>query len=176
MWKIPLVSHVFQYIRGPPKNQFLNTRGAPRKTERARIYGVGRSDSLGIWNPRRPVKLRSTLHFLIANQPSLINIFCMIGESSMPFPKQTPRAFTKQDVEVIKPGQFGVYGLFMQGAWVYVGKRDIRTRLLCHLNGDNPRINRQQPTHWVSWVTSNMDDEEKRLIMELKPTCNQRVG
>lgn len=95
----------------------------------------------------------------------------------MPFVQQTPRVFTRQNVEALNPNQFGVYGLFRQGVWVYVGKGDIRQRLLNHLNGDNPCISRERPTHWVDEVISGDPSErEKQLIQELTPVCNQRVG
>ncbi len=94
----------------------------------------------------------------------------------MPFPKQNPRAFTRSNVEAIKPNQMGCYGLFKEGVWVYVGKGDIRERLLAHFNGDNPRITREHPTHWVDVVTSDYDNEEKRLILELDPVANRKVG
>lgn len=94
----------------------------------------------------------------------------------MPFPNQTPRAFTKANVESLNPSQMGCYGLYRANSWVYIGKGDIRDRLLKHLNGDNPCITRQQPTHWVDMVTSDYDNQEKRLILELGPICNQRVG
>ena len=95
----------------------------------------------------------------------------------MPFPKQEARAFTRANVEAITPGQFGCYGLFVNGGgWVYVGKGDIRKRLLDHLNGDNPCITRNRPTDWVDWVTNSMDAAEKALILELQPTCNKKVG
>ena len=95
----------------------------------------------------------------------------------MGFPKQEARAFTKANVEAIRPGQMGCYGLFVnRGPWVYVGKGDIRKRLLEHLNGDNPCITRNGPTHWVDIVTDDMDAKEKALILELTPTCNKKVG
>ena len=94
----------------------------------------------------------------------------------MPFPPQTPRALTKANVQLLTPGQVGCYGLFRKGQWIYVGKGDIRDRLLAHLNGDNPCITRQGPTHWVGMVTVDCDAEEKRLIREFQPTCNQKVG
>ena len=95
----------------------------------------------------------------------------------MPFPQQTARAFTRANVEAITPGQMGCYGLFIQGrAWVYVGKGDIRKRLLDHLNGDNPCITRNRPTHYVTVVSDDMDALEKVLILELRPSCNQKVG
>ena len=94
----------------------------------------------------------------------------------MPFPQQTPRPFTRPDVESLNPNQMGCYGLFRTNQWVYVGKGDIRQRLLDHLNGDNPCITRNAPTHWVDVVTNDYDNEEKRLILELRPICNQKVG
>jgi allophanate hydrolase subunit 1 len=94
----------------------------------------------------------------------------------MPFPNQAPRAFTKENILALNPGQMGCYGLYRPGTWVYVGKGDIRQRLLDHFNGDNPCITRERPTHWVDVVCSDYDTREKQLTLELKPLCNQRVG
>lgn len=99
----------------------------------------------------------------------------------MPFPNQVPRPFTREQVEALRPGQPGVYGFFQQQqngrAWVYVGESDdIRRRLLEHLNGDNPCINRYWPTHWVDQVVQGGRDvrraREKVLIAEYNPACN----
>ena len=97
-------------------------------------------------------------------------------EDTMPFPEQDPKPYNKARVENIKIGQKGCYGLHRGDAWVYVGKGDIRDRLLDHLNGDNPCITREKPTHWVDVVTDDMDAREKALIRELGPICNERVG
>ena len=95
----------------------------------------------------------------------------------MPFPQQQPRLFAKANIEALNPNQIGVYGLFRHGVWVYVGKADIRQRLLDHLNGDNPCITRENPTHWVDEVTSGDPSiRERQLITELQPVCNKRVG
>jgi excinuclease UvrABC nuclease subunit len=95
----------------------------------------------------------------------------------MPFPQQQPRLFTRASVESLNPNQIGVYGIFRQGTWLYVGKGDIRQRLLNHLNGDNPSIIREQPTHWVDEVTiGDPSLREKQLIAEFQPICNQRLG
>ncbi len=94
----------------------------------------------------------------------------------MPFTQQTPRAFTRANVEALTPNQKGVYGLFKDSVWVYVGKGDIRDRLLAHLNNDNACITRQAPTHWVDEVWDNPDTREAALILELNPVCNRRVG
>jgi hypothetical protein len=95
----------------------------------------------------------------------------------MPFPKQALRAFTRQNIEAVTPGQTGVYGLFRDSTWVYVGKGDVRERLLAHLDGDNPCITRQRPTHWVGeLVNGDPTKREKELILECSPSCNVRVG
>jgi len=94
----------------------------------------------------------------------------------MSFPNQTPKLFTKRNIEAITPGQSGCYGLYRTERWIYIGKGDIRQRLLDHFNGDNECITSQQPTHWVDVVTPNMDSMEKLLIREYNPVCNKRVG
>ncbi len=94
----------------------------------------------------------------------------------MPFPEQYPRAFTEAGIGAIPPGQLGCYGLFKQDQWTYVGKGDIRSRLLAHVGGDNACIARAAPTHWVYVLTSDMDGEERRLVRELTPACNQAAG
>lgn len=94
----------------------------------------------------------------------------------MPFLPQEPKPFTRDYITSLDPDQNGCYGLFRTGVWVYVGKGDIRQRLLDHLNGDNACINRERPTQFVAMVTSNMDDNEKTLIRELDPICNRRCG
>ena len=94
----------------------------------------------------------------------------------MPFPQQDPRPFTRAGIEALNPNQLGVYGIFKQGQWIYIGKGDIRERLLDHLNGDNPCITRYVPTHFVAEITTNMDERERQLIMEFQPACNQRLG
>ena len=94
----------------------------------------------------------------------------------MPFPKQEARVFTKANVESINPGQMGCYGIYNHNGWIYVGKGDIRERLLDHLNGDNPCITRKGPTHWVGEVTRDYNNREKALILELGPSCNMKVG
>lgn len=94
----------------------------------------------------------------------------------MPFPQQDSPIFNRANIEKIDQNQYGVYGLFKKGTWIYIGKGDIRQRLLDHINGDNPCITREQPTHWVDEVTPDMDEREKQLILEFRPLCNQKVG
>lgn len=94
----------------------------------------------------------------------------------MPFPKQESRLFTRAGIERLSPNQIGVYGIFRDGAWIYVGRGDIRQRLLDHLNGDNPRITREKPTHYLALVTTDNEAREKQLILELSPIANRKVG
>ena len=93
----------------------------------------------------------------------------------MPF-KGEPRVFAREAIESIKPDQLGCYGIFNETGWIYIGKGDIRARLLDHLNGDNECITRYQPTQWVATVTSDYDQKEKELIAEYNPPCNKRAG
>jgi hypothetical protein len=95
---------------------------------------------------------------------------------TMPFPQQTSQPFTKAGIEWLSTNQNGVYGLFRSDAWIYVGRGDIRARLLSHLNGDNPAITKERPTHYVTLVTSNDEVMEKSLILELRPIANKKVG
>jgi len=94
----------------------------------------------------------------------------------MPFPQQTPHGYTKAAVESLNPNQNGCYGIFRGSTCVYVGRGDIRTRMLAHIGGDNSCITTQAPNQWYSMVTQNDEAAEKALILEFKPICNQQVG
>jgi hypothetical protein len=94
----------------------------------------------------------------------------------MGFPPQTPVSFSRPSIETLPEGQIGCYGLYRPNNWIYVGRGDIRARLLAHLDGDNPCITRQGPTHVVIEVAERAEEREKQLIRELRPLCNQRVG
>lgn len=94
----------------------------------------------------------------------------------MPFPPQTARLFTKAAIEVLNPNQNGVYGIYRSDRWIYVGRGDIRARLLSHVAGNNPAITAQRPTHFVAMVTANDVAVERQLIVELQPIANQKVG
>ena len=94
----------------------------------------------------------------------------------MPFPSQTPLPFTKAAIEVLNPNQNGVYGIFRQDCWIYVGRGDIRDRLLSHVAGNNPAITAQRPTHVVTMVTPNDEAIERQLIIELTPVANKKIG
>jgi len=78
------------------------------------------------------------------------------------------------------PVQGGVYGLWRENDWIYIGRAvDIGARLLQHTNGDNECINRRAPSHFGYELISQEPARiarEAALIMELRPACNQRVG
>ena len=92
----------------------------------------------------------------------------------MPFPNQNPVPFTLAGVMSLTPNQAGCYGIFSGNQWVYVGRGDIRTRLLDHLS--NSTILAQNPTHFVTVLHAKPELLEKALILECQPYCNQKVG
>ena len=94
----------------------------------------------------------------------------------MPFANNPAHRFTRRSVEAHTPGQIGVYGLYRPDVWVYVGRGDIRARLLDHLNGDNPCMIRESPTTWVGEVRADDEARKRELIRELTPRCNRQVG
>lgn len=57
------------------------------------------------------------------------------GEYRMPFPQQQDNPFTRERVESLSTNQLGVYGLYNDEKWIYIGSGDIRARLLAHLDG-----------------------------------------
>jgi hypothetical protein len=94
----------------------------------------------------------------------------------MPFPQQEIRPFTKEGIEWLRPNQNGVYGIFRADAWIYVGRGDIRARLLSHLSGQNPDITRERATSYVTLVTPNDEAMERALLLELNPIANKKLG
>ena len=90
----------------------------------------------------------------------------------MPFLHQLPREYSRKVIEELEKGQIGVYVLFKQAIWIYVGRGDLRECLLGHLNGDNPCVTRFDPTSWMAEVTGGDPTERhKQLVEELQPAC-----
>lgn len=97
----------------------------------------------------------------------------------MPFPQQQSRPFTRAGIEALPQGQNGVYGIFNAQNWIYIGKGDIRDRLLRHLTGNEVAeicIRNGGATAFYIEVTQNMDAREVQLLNEIGTTCNQRRG
>jgi hypothetical protein len=92
------------------------------------------------------------------------------------FPPQKPQPFDREAVAAFRAGVRGCYGLFCRERWVYIGKGDIRERLLAHLDGDRPWTAAEEPTHWVAVQTDASDAVERELIASCGPLCNHRTG
>jgi hypothetical protein len=93
----------------------------------------------------------------------------------MPFERGF-RPYTRARVEALKPNQNGVYGLFRGNIAVYIGSGDIPSRLLAHLDGDNPCITREGPDQWADeLIEGNPTKREGELIQEYQPVCNKVI-
>jgi hypothetical protein len=93
----------------------------------------------------------------------------------VPFPPQKPKPFDRKSVESLRPGTIGCYGLFRKDRWVYIGKGDIRQRLLGHLDGDLLRVLHNHPTHWVALETADLDTAEAELVLDCDPICKPAI-
>ncbi len=87
----------------------------------------------------------------------------------MPFEPYRPLPFTAACVGRLNPFISGVYGLFKKDRWIYIGKGNLRRKLMDHLNGDDPSITIQAPTFFIAEVTRDPDGRERELIEELRP-------
>lgn len=94
----------------------------------------------------------------------------------MPFDNDKPWAFDRQAVESFQAGQTGVYAIYNARTWIYIGRGDIRQRLLGHLDGDMPVIDTHAPTHFRAEVTGDSIKREQQLLREYAPACNPRIG
>ena len=94
----------------------------------------------------------------------------------MPFPPQRPKPFDRPSVETLNAGLVGCYGLFREDRWVYIGKGQIRERLLAHLDGDDPSILQSGPTHWVAVETADYDTLQRELVVACSPVCQSDRG
>ena len=94
----------------------------------------------------------------------------------MPFNNDKPWVFNQQAIESFNSGQTGVYAIYNANKWIYIGRGDIRQRLLGHLNGDLPAIGTHTPTHFRAEVTDDAATREKQLLLEYMPACNPRLA
>lgn len=77
------------------------------------------------------------------------------------------------------PQTSGVYSIFNDSNWIYVGEgQDIRARLLDHLGGDNACITDSAPTGFQleEWPANKRMGRRNQLIFALSPACNRPVG
>ena len=86
------------------------------------------------------------------------------------------RPYTKAYIVTLGHNHNGVYGIFKDSTALYIGTGDIRERMVAHVNGDNPCITRNVPTHWTAELLSgDPKPREDVLIREYVPICNQTV-
>jgi hypothetical protein len=75
------------------------------------------------------------------------------------------------------PSDSGVYALYSGQDYIYIGESgDIKTRLLHHLNGDNPCINANKPSSFSYEVSPEHQrvTRQNDLILEFRPLCNKK--
>lgn len=95
----------------------------------------------------------------------------------MNFPQQHPLPFTRAAIENLSPNQKGCYGIFAGTTCLYIGRGDIRARLLCHVGGEEtPGLLQCRPTTVFTVVTPDEMNREKALMLLHRPTLNQRFG
>jgi hypothetical protein len=93
----------------------------------------------------------------------------------VPFPEQSRRPFVAEEIERLPPGCRGVYGLFNETGCVFVGKGNLRERLLSHLKSgftEEARCVRQSaPTFFLFEETENFVVRHMGLVVEYAPKC-----
>jgi hypothetical protein len=86
--------------------------------------------------------------------------------------------FTERGIASHAPGTSGVYGIFNEAGWIYVGEgEDIKACLYSHLRGDSEHsywIRSQRPSHFAfeECDETSRGPRSKALIAELDPVCN----
>ena len=86
-------------------------------------------------------------------------------------------AFNARTVLSSGPRTAGVYALWRDDRWIYIGQSaDICERLLEHLDSDDACVARERPTGFGFELIADAEDRAARhreLIRELAPVCNQ---
>jgi excinuclease UvrABC nuclease subunit len=85
--------------------------------------------------------------------------------------------WSKSWIEFKAPSAQGVYSIRDKaGAVIFIGKGNIRQRLLSHWNRENSTdavVWSFDPCFFSFELTDHAADREAELIVELKPTCRQ---
>jgi excinuclease UvrABC nuclease subunit len=87
--------------------------------------------------------------------------------------------FTAAGIIASAPRSSGVYGIFNENEWIYVGESaDMETRLLEHVRGTSDQsgcILRRKPTGFLCEPCSELTRTLRELVLirELSPTCNR---
>jgi hypothetical protein len=96
-----------------------------------------------------------------------------------PFGTDPSFGFTERDIVSYAPSTSGVYGIFNQAGYLFVGEaQDIEESLLAHLRGESAEsywIRSQNPTGFAFEPCYGRTRalREMQLIAELNPICNQ---
>jgi hypothetical protein len=93
----------------------------------------------------------------------------------MSFDNDKAWLFNREAIESFNAGQTGVYAIYNARKWIYIGRGDIRQRLLDHLDGDIPSIDTYTPTHFRAEVTGDSIKREQQLLREYMPACNEKL-
>jgi excinuclease UvrABC nuclease subunit len=97
----------------------------------------------------------------------------------MGFNKSSGYVFSEAGIAAYAPRESGVYGIYKEGTWIYIGEaRDIEARLYEHLRGESDqsaRILRQRPTGFIfeRCDARTRTTREAQLIAELTPISNR---
>jgi hypothetical protein len=97
----------------------------------------------------------------------------------LPWSNSSGYNFTETSIKTNAPQLSGVYGLYSNQTWIYIGESgNIQERLLQHRGGDNECINRWNPPSFsYELVSANLRvARQNQLILELNPACNQKLG
>lgn len=97
----------------------------------------------------------------------------------MPLNDGTGYTFSESGILASAPKKSGVYVIYNQAQWIYVGEaQDIELRLLSHQRGESdqsPRILRQNPTgfDFETCDAATRVTRERYWINKLDPVCNR---
>jgi excinuclease UvrABC nuclease subunit len=96
----------------------------------------------------------------------------------MPWYGSGRNVYSAQIVGAVAPADAGVYALFNDGKWIYIGESlNIRDRLLQHLRDSHSECIKNAAPQYFAWeLTANRVLRQDQLILEMHPTCNQRLG
>ena len=86
--------------------------------------------------------------------------------------------FNEAWVRIYAPAGSGVYAIYAQGRWLFIGEaEDVRGQLLRLLGGENPCIMHQGPTHFAFQSVPSPDRLawQRELIAEYQPACNEQA-
>ena len=91
------------------------------------------------------------------------------------------RGFTynKEKISEHAPNTSGVYAIFREGLWIYIGETDdIRDSLLNHFDNPDRCMARYGPTgfSFELWPPGKRVERYDDLVSELSPPCNHVFG